>query len=389
MFNHMNSLLESIGQKRLSVYEMPNATVQESRLTNNPDWNTLTHQHGDLIFTGYQLAHAVIKADFLEYRNPTLPGIGFILQSHHFIDWVSTDFCLKAGAAKLLGDFARTGLTGRIGQGISLLFAHSKGYSFTAHLREYLEANNIPTRDAAGRALPIADFVFDGSTNARAIVESKASLSLNGYDPSSVKSLLKSALNNQVIPWMSRLIPPATKSFVVCSYLRERANSGACPSSLAFVDPENTSDVGEFELSPESVRRENYAAWLAAMGLIQEAERLRNRDSAGMEAVWFAVVKVREREFAFPIAFCPPFRVHHFPVVQLTSGCVVAGIHVDALHAVSRASQGDEKALVEYLGIVQESVEKPDNNWHSIFPDGTYFGNIDQSSAFQIIGVVL
>ena len=389
MFNHMTSLIGSMGQKRLSVYEMPNATVQGNRLAKNPDWSTLTYKHGDLTFTGYQLAHAVIKADFLEYRNPTLPGIGFVLQSHHFINWVSTELCLKTGAAKLLGDFARTGLTGRIGQGISLLFSHSQGYSFAAHLREYLEASNISTRDAGGRALPIADFVCDASAGARAIVESKASLSSNGNDPSAVKSLLKCALNNQVVPWMSRLIPPATKSFVVCSYLRERSNAGSCPSSLVFVDPENNNDLGEFDLSPATVRRENYAAWLSVMGLIQEAERLRNRDSDGIESIPFAVVKFGLHEFAFPISIRTPFRRHYLSVAQLTLGWLAIGIHVKALIALSRAVQGDDEPLIGYRGLNQENLEAADNQSYSIFPDGTFFGNLDQLSDLHITEVML
>jgi hypothetical protein len=370
MLRHFLSVVGSLGSKTLPVAELSMATVGLKRLPRAPQWNALTVQRDELRFTGTQLAHAVIKADYLEYRNPLLPGIGLVLQSHHIIDWNSQQFCLRAGGATLLSDFARSSLTGRLGQGLALLFSHYRGFSFTCHLREYLESQGISTRGADGRALPVADFLCDGNANDRCIVESKATFSQQQNCLSSTKSDLKSALDKQVLKWMNRVNPPVAKSFVVKSYLREHTDPHSDPSVLAFVDPPGDDEERDVELSSATVRRENYAAWLTAMGLTAEGERLRNRQADGRQEVPFIVFEIGQRRIAFPAEdermFWPDF-FHYGHTLPI-------GIDDAALTAIENSVAGDDEPLLAY--VPQDGFPVQGEGYaYSVFPDGSFLGN--------------
>lgn len=390
MFSGLRSLIASVGTKRLPVFEMAANTVQMPRLARAPSWANVTEPKDDLSFSGIQLAHSVIKADFLDYRNPLLPGIGFVLQSHDIVDWQSQDFCLKPGASKILNDFVLTSLAGRIGQGLAILFCHNEKLCFTAHLRQFLESRGILTRDANGELLPIADFVFDGPGN-RAIVEAKASLSIRKNEPSRVKSIFKKALETQVNPWMPRVNPSATKSFVISTYLREKPDPAADPSALVFVDPSRDGGNGDIVLSREAVCRENYAAWLSAMGLVDEANRLRQRQIEGHEKSLFVVYNIAGLPFAFPIDVVFPSRLLFdcHPGVETHVGHMSAGIHLDALYALRDAAAGDEEALLRYPAPMSTRSNSNDDYAYSIFPDGTFLGSFSPRPLDDVVEVSL
>lgn len=389
MLPHVRSLIGALGHKRLPVFEMDKATVLAPRLSRNTRWKSVTKPKGDLRFRGVQLAHAVVKSDFLEYRNPLLPGIGFVLQSHHIVDWSRSDLCLQIGGSTLLSDFARTSMTGRVGQGLALLFAYSQGYVFTAHLREYLQSQRIPVNTVNGRPLAVADFVCDGK--GRAVVEAKSSFSVQRNEPSNVKRVLKKALNDQVSPWMKRLNPVATKSFVVGSYLREHSNPRCDASALVFVDPEGDGGGGDIEMSPATVRRENYAAWLCAMGLLQEAERMRSRESQHLGKVSFVVFRVGERTVAFPERSDWSFLTGIVPHRELSGRWFAAGIHLDALKALQAAARGDDARLLDYrpLEYGVDEVTQGDGDAYSVFPDGTFLGSFAPRTPVTVVEVEL
>ena len=98
MWPYLYSMLMSRGIKSLPVFEMPNAIVVGPPLKPRSLWANVMNVQKPLEFTGKQLAHAIIKADHLNYRSPLLPGLAFIIQSHDIIDWASGSLCLKAGA---------------------------------------------------------------------------------------------------------------------------------------------------------------------------------------------------------------------------------------------------------------------------------------------------
>lgn len=363
MLNYIRKISSAFGQTQLPAFELDRATVMLPRLPNAPDWGKLSKVSNAVAFTGWQLAHAVIKADFLDNRNATLPGIGFLLQSHELLDFKKGGMTLSAGAINALSDISQSSLTGRIGQGLTILFAQSRGYMFSGHLRSYLLDNGMKTADAKGKQLPMADFLFADAAGSSAIVESKASFSQKVNDPTAIKTVLKRALENQVEPWMTRLNPPPAKGYVVYACLRE-ATPGAHSSALIFVDPPASDGPRDIQNSPVQLRRQNYAAWLAAMNLRRPSLRLREVESAGKPAPFvFNIVSLEGREFA----------------VGGRPGCgPVLGLDVAAMKAIGQATSGDETALAAYRFDQFDAVAQQSSGRgrYSVFPDGSLLGSI-------------
>lgn len=182
-----------------------------------------------------------------------------LLQLRPLTDWRFGELRLRDGVATALADFSRTSLAGRIGQGVALLFAESKGYRFASHYSR-----------APGASGP--DFVLEaGASTIRALMEAKGAFVRPGE-----RSAIKSVLNNALQQLAVASATGASKSFAVATLLRERGDRSVEPSMIAFVDPEDESPVRSEE-PPDSVRRNNYAAWLGAMGLHDASSDLRSR----------------------------------------------------------------------------------------------------------------
>jgi hypothetical protein len=221
----------------------------------------------------------------------------------------------------------------------------------------------VKTTDANGKQLPIADFLFADTAGSAAIVESKASFSQKANDPTAMKTVLKRALESQVDPWMARLNPPPAKGYVVYACLREAA-PGSDASALIFVDPPASDGPRDIQSSPIQLRRQNYAAWLAAMNLRRPSLRLRGIEDAGKPAPFtFNVVSLEGKEFA----------------VGGRPGCgPVLGLDVTAMKAIGRANSGDETALAgyrfeEFEAPTQQSTSR---SRYSVFPDGSLLGSL-------------
>ncbi len=124
----------------------------------------------------------------------------------------------------------------------------------------------------------MADFLF-ADQHKTVLIESKGSFSLGENDPTAIKSVLKSALTKQVDPWMGYLNPPPSNGHVVYSCLREKS---CAPSALFVVDPDgDEGGATSLPFAPEQVMRENYSAWLRAMGLSDAAARLTGASPEG------------------------------------------------------------------------------------------------------------
>ena len=161
MFNSMGRILSAFGNHNVDVYEWAQADVRKSRLSNGPKWDDLARRHPILTFTGWQLAHAVVKADFLVERDLLLPGLGLLLQVDRIIDFkAGANLRTVPGSSSSLNDFTRTSLSGRLGQGLSILFAQSKGYNFAGHLAS---DPAVPSHLASlhGKTTKVADFLFE------------------------------------------------------------------------------------------------------------------------------------------------------------------------------------------------------------------------------------
>jgi len=372
-------LLAALGSQSVDVFEWAEKDIRLKRLPNAPTWSAYAQSQPKMKFSGWQLAHAVVKADYLVERNFMLPGLALILQLDQIIDFQSGgQLSLVPGSAVTLNDFTRTSLSGRLGQGLSLLFAQQRGYSFVGHLATDPDVL-AKIKSLPGRRKKAADFLFETPSMQRMILESKGSFSQTDNDPTKIKSVLRTALTSQVDYWMSRISPAAAKGFAVYSCFRESA--GSTPSALIFVDPPGRLEQTPLELPEAWVRRRNYASWLQVMGLDRAAVSLRRdeiRDRAGIE---LPVIRIAGRRIAVSTL-----------VKQPESGrWLGAGLDVAALKMISDALSGDESGLLAYGLDTSPSLFDlvPADKEFSIFPDGSFFGIFDANSDYEFNDVFL
>ena len=328
-------------------------------------------QAGILPLTGIRLAHAVVKADYLIKRNYALPSLGFLLQMDQIIDFgSSSNLRLMPGASSILADVTQSSLAGRVGQGLSILFAEARGYYFLGHLRS---DPTVLTHLATTGSERVADFLFEHDDCSRMILESKASFTLEDNACTPIKRTLKKALSEQVVPWMGIVTPTPSKGYAPYSCLREVGNSTR--SALIFVDPPGTAGEGPPVKLPEDwARRQNYAGWLRATGLPDAAGRLRASPDTKMAgepiAVPMAVVAIGGKRYGVLTSFD-----------RLPSMRFAIGIEVDALRAISAAIAGSPAKLLEYQPQRREEGEQTEPL--SILSDGTLFGLVHRKSFEQ------
>lgn len=366
-------LLSSFGTKNIDVFEWAQCNVRKSRLPNNPVWGALTTTRPQLQFNGWKLAHAVTKVDYLIERDLLLPSLGFLLQTDRIFDFsAGNDLRLVPGSAATLNDFTRTSLIGRVGQGLSLLFAHNKGYCFVCHLAS--DAGVAKHMASHGEKLRAADFLFENHSGERMILESKASFSQPLNDPTQIKSILKAALTGQVDYWMPRITPAASKGFALLSCLRETGN--VAPSALIYVDPPEQPTRQPIEVPQAQVRRRNYASWLRAMGLNETARELLQTSRDGGRNFELPLIRIGPHKFAITGA---GYRPGMFPRWTERHPWPVAGLEVSALKAISAALSGDDRPLLDYPGLLADGpdIYETEIAYGSVFPDGSYFGAPD------------
>lgn len=384
MIRSLCNMLMAFGRKSVEVYEWDRSTIVGGRLDDHAAWVNVTNPRAPLQFTGWELAHAVVKADFVTSGNFGLASLGFLFQMDRILDFTSSpNLRLAKGAARAMNDVTQTSVIGRVGQGLSILFAQSLDYRFASHLATLPE---VGTWLAANRSIKeekkVADFLFENEAGHRMILESKATFTLDTNNPIAVKGKLKPALMKQVEPWMPRINPAALKGFAVHSALRER---GAAPSAIAFVDPEGDGPAGDVS---SFVRRENYAAWLAVMGIRGGADRLRGTqriDEFDPIPVELLLAEIGARKYAlmiidelvFPPVVMKEWRRNHRPKISFGDSYLVPhifaiGLEIEGARAIQKVLQGNDEALLAYRPDIDE--EAPTDVSRSIFPDGTFFG---------------
>ncbi|MDA8350449.1 MAG: hypothetical protein M0038_16900 [Pseudomonadota bacterium] len=236
------------------------------------------------MLTGLQLAHAVIKADRVR-RLPFewLAGLAFLMEHLPTFDWREDNLRLFDGISQAYADFTGSSLSGRVGQGLALLLMEQMGFRFVGQY----------PRPPSG---PRPDFIVEssGPSGHRALVESKGSF-VRRDDRHNIKGVL-----NEGLVQVTGVAPHgATKSFVVGSFLREAGDKSNEPSLVSFLDPESNGNVQSDRLPPDWVVRQNYAAWLDAMGLHEAASDVRRgRVGAKGEQARLKVIALKGVDYA-------------------------------------------------------------------------------------------
>ncbi len=351
----------------IDVFEWDLKHVLMKKLPNHPDWARYAISQPPLEFTLWQLAHAVIKTDFLIQQNHTFHSIGFIFSAHNLLKLAKNDtFRVIDNINSVVNDFSLTGLIGRIGQGLTLLLSHRLGYVFVGHLasdpavKAYQASLPSPKKQ-----LKIADFLCEDIFRNRVIFESKCTSSLPVNDPSDIKGELKKTLRNQVDPWLNNASSNINNGYVVHSSLR--GENQPVNSAITYVDPPGQNEGYSLELSPEWVKIRNYAAWFRFAGFSSIAEKLLNPSGVVLETRSFGVERLWGGEFVILNRF-----------KEKLENAVVIGVDVQLMRAVENYFKGEKSDFINYRGIDSYKGFLDSIHWqkfaYSLFPDGTLLG---------------
>ena len=195
------------GNSSLPVHEFDRHRVQTPRRRLRP----LSDPSDHVSFTAWELAHALKKADCARWPSSSLLWLGaagFLLEQVHLFDWDSPELRLSTGMSDFYADFSRTSLSGRIGQGMALLFLERQGYAYVGRLSSLLLRHGgaaLPLRSARRIHTQGPDFVVEDRDGERALAEAKGS-----FVPFAGRSDLKGALRqalDQLDGWDQLLSP--------------------------------------------------------------------------------------------------------------------------------------------------------------------------------------
>ena len=262
------------GHSSLPVHELDKFKVQTPHRRLRP----LPLPSSHLPFTAWQFAHALKKADCARWPSSHLLWIGaagFLLEQVHLFDWNSRELRLSAGMSDFYADFSRTSLSGRIGQGMAVLFLERLGYRYLGRFSSMLLRHGrdmAALRSLRNKRVRIPDFIMEAPDGARALAEAKGSF-VPFANRSDLKGVLRQALQ-QLDGWDQAVIPQPQKGFAVGTFLRETDDPSKEPSLVAFVDPPPGELVHPVEIPEDAVPLANYASWLHLMGFENAARRL-------------------------------------------------------------------------------------------------------------------
>ena len=299
-----------VGKSSLPVYECNADDVRERGCRVLPP-----EQVTNLPFSAWRLAHAVKKADCARWPSSRMiwPGaVGFFLENIDFFDWSSETFSLNSCMSDFYADFSRTSLSGRIGQGMALLFLEKEGYSYIGHfstiIKQYMNDSKAMHK-ITGRTKKYPDFVVGNDCDELALAEAKGS-----FVPPKSSARIKGALNkalDQLAGWN------LSKGFAIGTFLREIGDSHKDSSLTAFIDvaPRRLqAPSGEMrdyvEFPPDAIRRANYASWLSLMSFDDAARRLRAREGRPEERT-VPILTLGGHQYIVKIASIRPSHHHH------------------------------------------------------------------------------
>ena len=402
------------GRSRLPVYKCEESDVRKGSgrvpISTAPDFS----------FSAWRLAHAVKKADCARWPSSRIlwPRVaGFLLENVHLFDWNSTEIRLSSGMSDFYTDFSRTSLSGRIGQGMALLFLEDRRYSYVGRFSTVLDRYGLGSKTsgkARGKSKRSPDFVVENKQREWALAESKGSFVSPGKYPER-KKILKEALD-QLDGWDGCFSPQSHKSshksFAIGTFLRETGDRRNKSSCMAYVETElEKSQSPVVKLPQDSIRRANYASWLSLMGFDDAARRLRVRTGESEQRT-VPLLTLGGNKYVVAITSIRPSYRHHahdpdflrpiwegldwlFGILRDGVAIEIIGLDLDVVRKLEATFQ-DAEAL---MGIESREprdipVEFEGGEFHgSVFSDGSLFGEVRISdmdwSGIESIKVVL
>jgi len=392
------------GNSRLPVYEIDKAKVQRKNGRVRP----LGTANDEISFGAWRLAHALKKAECAREPSAALLAVGaagFLLEHIHLFDWRGEELRLAAGMSDYYADFSRTGLAGRVAQGVALLLLEAQGYAYTARLSAEIKRHNgskiaqgvLQSKAKKSRSTPsrAPDFLLENGRGERALAEAKGAFATPN-ERCDIKGSLKDALD-QLEGWDRVLTPQPRKNFAIGTFLREADDLFEEPSLLAFVDPEPGQPEPPIEIQPDAIRRANYASWLALMGFADVAERLRTRAGEPQRRT-VRLLRLGGRSYVVTLASIRPWSpsgrvdedfwefIDEWPywfLEPFAGVCLeVIGLDLDIVHALGGTS--GQPAATGLMSLEPQQREFPSEIdggrfYGSVLSDGSLFGELRMS----------
>ena len=371
------------GRSYLPVYEFSENDVEQPNRAISPRTAQPTTEFP---VSAWRLAHAVEKADCACWSDSQIlwpAAIGFLLGNIKLFDWNSKNLRLGSGMSGSRADFSRTSLSGRIGQGMALLFLENWGYSYLGRFTTLYPQ--------CGGDSETPDFVVENRSGEQALAESKGGfMRLNGSPR--IKSRFRKALT-QLRGGHKCLSSGADRGFAIGTFLRE-IEDRKYPSLTAYVETDLGKPQGSVGLPPDAVRRANYAAWFSMMGLDGAAGRLRAR-AGEPERLRVPLFKLEEDTYVIAItSIRSPYQYDaHAPDLlqrlirarwrwlinpyddHLSVGIV--GLDLRVVRALETAIQEPESPAL--MKIEPRERRIPEEFPGSVFSDGSLIGEIEFS----------
>ena len=376
------------GRSSLPVYEFSESDVVQPRHKILPRPAQATEQ---LPVGAWRLAHAVKKADCARWPTSRIlwpTATGFLLENIYLFDWNSPNLRLGSGMSDFHADFSGTSLSGRIGQGMALLFLEDRGYSYVGRF------TTLYPQCERGSKTP--DFVVENKQGEQTLAESKGRFIRPGdplgirKNPSRIKDKLKEALT-QLDGGHRCLSPQVHRGFAIGTFLREIEDSHTDPSLTAYVETGPGKAQGPVGLPPDAVRRADYASWLSLMGFDGAAGRLRT-GVGEPESRSVPFFRLGKDTYVVAITSIRPSYRHHAHDPDLQSlirerwrwiinpydepiNIGIIGLDLRVVRALETAVQDPESQAL--MNIDDRERRTPEEFPGSVFSDGSLIGEID------------
>lgn len=336
-----------------------------------------------LDFYPLQFAHAIVKTDAARRLPPwtiVRRTLGFLLEWGSAIR--SRNGNLRIDVSEYI-DFVGTSLTGRIGQGLGLLYCQHQGYTYLGHYSSVF--GHIP-RGSSTKKGP--DFVLEKRRQGiRALLEAKASAKDRARPP------LRQAVD-QLRGGFAHLGGRVSEGYATAVVLQDLYAHNDSEGFVIHISNPQTSPLVPQLPTDDSVIRDNYGTWLMFMGLTSlGAPLLRRVRPPNLPPVSVWVLEIARREIAvlplLPAWWLPEWWLYPDPdwwywrfwrCFPGSWAVVVAGLDLVNLRRIADAARRGEPLSSDELQEAEAQVQEVDQGVLSIFADTTVLGVLSVSA---------
>ncbi|GIX22528.1 MAG: hypothetical protein KatS3mg121_1311 [Gammaproteobacteria bacterium] len=335
-------------------------------------------------FTLWQLAHATVKADTARH----LPSFSVVRRVLGFLmEWsaalTSAHGNLRFDASEY-ADFVKTALTGRVAQGLALLYCQDQGYIYISHYSQFLSGNNRARSKGP-------DFVLEKRGGClRALLEAKGTVA-SAHRSANVRPALRKA-KGQLETGFKQLSGQVAEGYATLALLRGLDDTRDSEGFVTRI--RNTSEEPPKPTHPREdlVTRGNYGVWLDFLGLTSLARGLLEPEVK--QDIPESTVRVSEfggKSIGFvaltPIlrGISPVLRMSPTDLLLATPSTaeqpiLVGGLGLSSLELIARVARERTSLSAKELPATEMQTLEFGECVISMFPDGSALGIVPWST---------